>query len=141
MYLFYLFTPVLRRSRPSSRIMYNEFRSMRPSLHIQAIVQYSRHRFDLCVICFIKTCTYLRIEPTRLQRSIEHSIKQLIFNHLSVNFLVFRFCYRSLQAQIRHTPKKFPSNSVLYNITSLVLKIEKYYRTIEKCSNVMLSAV
>ena len=68
--------------------MYFEVRSMRSSLHNQVIVQYFRLWFLLCVICFIKTCTYLRIEPTRPQGSIERSIKQLTFNHLSENYKI-----------------------------------------------------
>ena len=118
--------------------MYFEVRSMRSSLHNQVIVQYFRLWFVLCVICFIKTCTYLRIEPTRLQGSIERSIKQLTFNHLSENFFPFPSRCRSLQSQIRYTVSiKFPSGK---HCTSIVLKTRVHYSTIEKCSHVMLPA-
>lgn len=127
-YPFYLLTPVLRWLRLTSNVMYFEVRSMRSSLHNQVIVQYFRLWFVLCVICFIKTCTYLRIEPTRLQGSIERSIKQLTFNHLSENFFPFPSRCRSLQSYIRYTVSiKFPSGK---HCTSIVLKNTVHYSTI-----------
>ena len=111
---------------------------MRSSLHIQVIVQYFRLWFVPCVIYFIKTRTYFRIEPTRPQGSIEHSIKQLTFNHLSENFVLFPSRCRSLQSQICcKVSIKFRSGQ---HCTCFALKTGVHYSTIEKCSHLMLSA-
>ena len=111
---------------------------MRSLLHIVIIVQYLRLWFALCVICFIKTCTYLRIEPSRPQGSIERSIKQFTFNHMSENFFLFPSPCRSLQSQIRYTVSiKFRSGQ---HCTSFVLKNRVHYSNTEKCYRVMLSA-